>query len=125
MFLAQTTLEAWLESGKADFSGSVVTLKEHHKTYELAPAVRVLSVIAGGTSPLVGKVLPEQRILDAGGELLEDSVVFGEIAFQVAPGYIATQVSGQSAMVGAATLVDGEQKPPTRPPSRAGRRMGD
>jgi hypothetical protein len=91
MFLAQTTLEAWLESGKVEFTGTVVTLKDQNRTYDLVPAVRVTAVLGGkSSSGLIGRVLPEHQIQDAGGELLEDSVVFGDTAYQVVPGYVAT-----------------------------------
>jgi hypothetical protein len=42
-------------------------------------------------SLLVGKVLSEKQILELDGELLGDSVVFGQIAFEVRAGYIATR----------------------------------
>jgi hypothetical protein len=91
MFLAQSTLEAWLESGRVEFTGTVVTLKDQNRTYDLVPAVRVTAVLAGkSSSGLIGRVLPEHQITGAGGELLEDSVVFGDTAYQVVPGYVAT-----------------------------------
>lgn len=92
MFIAQATLEAWLESGKVDFDGAKVTLRPFRRSYDLDPAVRFLSVVGGtGDSMLVGKVLSEKQILELGGELLGDSVVFGQIAFEVRAGYIATR----------------------------------
>lgn len=92
MFVAQTTLEAWLDSGKVEFDGRVVRLKSQGVAFDLESAVRFVSIIDGvEDSNLLGKVLPESRIKDLGGEVLGDSVVFGEIAFQVRPGYIATR----------------------------------
>lgn len=90
MFVAQSTLESWLESGKVDFDGAVVTLTRHQKSYALEPAVQFLSVVDGGEDAgLVGRVLPEGKINELGGELLGDSVIFGDLAFQVRSGYIA------------------------------------
>src|SRR5438094_241780 len=90
MFLPQDTLELWLESGNVDFEGTVVTLKAHKVSYQLEPAVRITNLIAGLVqSNLVGKVLSQRRVAENGGEILEDSVVFGEVAFQVTPGYVA------------------------------------
>src|SRR5437764_13696427 len=92
MFVAQTTLESWLDSGKVDFDGRVVRLKSHEVAFDLESAVRFIAIIDGvQESNLLGKVLPESRIKELGGEVLGDSVVFGEIAFQVRPGYIATR----------------------------------
>ena len=89
MFLAQTTLEAWLDSGKADFDGSTVTLSSHQKSYALQPAVRFEALIEGEGMSLLGKVLTEAQIRQLGGELMEDSVMFGDHAFTVLAGYIA------------------------------------
>lgn len=92
MFIAQPTLEGWLESGKVDFDGSKLMLRPFRRSYDLEPAVRFLSVVDGpADSMLVGKVLAEKQILELGGELLGDSVVFGQIAFEVRAGYIATR----------------------------------
>jgi hypothetical protein len=92
MFIAQATLEAWLESQKVDFDGSKVTLTAFRRSYDLEPAVRFLSIVGGsGDSMLLGKVLSERQILDLEGELLGESVVFGQIAFEVRAGYIATR----------------------------------
>lgn len=94
MFVAQTTLEAWIDSGKAEFDGAIVTLKTHARVYRLEPAVRFESVVDGGATGgdgggLLGKVITERQVGELGGELLEDSVMFGEHAFQVCAGYIA------------------------------------
>src|SRR5690242_11953892 len=94
MFLAQATLEVWIDSGKADFDGSVVTLKKHRRKYALEPAVQFVSAIDGGDPTLIGKVIGEEMIAELGGELLGDSLVFGEHAFQVRSGYIATLNGG-------------------------------
>jgi hypothetical protein len=90
MFVAQSTLESWIDSGKAEFDGELVTLKSHAKVYRLEPAVRFESVVEGTDAPeLLGKVITEKQVGELGGELLEDSVMFGEHAFQVRAGYIA------------------------------------
>lgn len=90
MFVAQTTLESWIDSGKAEFDGRVVTLTSHAKVYRLEAAVRFESVVDGGDGGgLLGKVITEKQVGELGGELMEDSVMFGEHAFQVCAGYIA------------------------------------
>lgn len=95
MFVAQTTLESWLESGKVEFDGAVVTLTRHRKSYALEPAVQFVSVVEGRPeSDLLGKVIPENKISELGGELLGDSVVFGDLAFHVRTGYIASLRQG-------------------------------
>jgi hypothetical protein len=95
MFIAHSTLEAWLETGKVEVSENVAHLKKSGRAYLLDPAVRFLSVVPEGTAPtLIGKVLSERRIVELGGEILGNSVLFGEAAFVVEPGYVGTLRAG-------------------------------
>ena len=98
MFIAQSTLEAWTESGHADVTAETVRLHNARRAYLLEAAVRFLSVVpeSAGTD-LLGKVLTEARILELGGELLGDSVLFGEAAFQVESGFVGTLRDGEGA----------------------------
>lgn len=91
MFIAERTLESWLDSGNVDVDADVVRLKNHGRAYDLEPAVRFLSVVPEGAAPdLIGKVLTTKRIAELGGELMGDSVLFGDAAFEVESGYIGT-----------------------------------
>jgi hypothetical protein len=91
MFIALTTLEAWMDSGQVDMGDRTVTLNKRKCTYDLEPAVRFISVVSGSPAPrLLGRVLTEDRIGELGGELMGDSVILGETAFQVQPGYVGT-----------------------------------
>jgi hypothetical protein len=91
MFIALSTLEAWMDSGNVEMRDNVVVLKKLKRTYLIEPAVRFLSVVSGGDAPkLIGKVLTEQRIIELGGEVMGDSVVIADSAFQVQPGYVGT-----------------------------------
>lgn len=91
MFIAERTLEAWLDSGNVDVKSDMVVLKNHGRAYDLEPAVRFLSVVPEGAAPeLIGKVLTTRRISELGGEVMSDSVLFGEAAFEVESGYVGT-----------------------------------
>lgn len=91
MFIPQPTLEAWLESGNVVLEGTQVRLEHLAKTYDLIPAVRFLRAVPEDAAPeLIGKVLTERRIAELGGELLGQSVVFGDTAFEVDVGFVGT-----------------------------------
>lgn len=91
MFIAERTLEAWLDTGNVDVDAEVVRLNNHGRQYALEPAVRFLSVVPEGAAPdLIGKVLTTKRIAELGGELMGDSVLFGEAAFEIEAGYVGT-----------------------------------
>ncbi len=88
MFIAQSTLESWVDSGRVDVGKDTVRLHNVGRTYRIEPAVRFLATIEGTAAELVGKVLTERRVGELGGELMGDSVIFGDSAFQVEAGYI-------------------------------------
>ena len=95
MFIAQSTLEAWVDSGNVEVDENRVHLKKVRRTYTIEPAVKFLSVVPDDRGlRLIGKVLTEKRILELGGEILGDSVLFGETAFQVVPGYVGMIENG-------------------------------
>jgi hypothetical protein len=90
MFVSQATLEAWLESERADMDGRSVTVRATGERFDLEPAVRFVETIPDpAPSRLLGQVAPERAVVAAGGELLGDSVLFGDAGFTVEPGYIA------------------------------------
>jgi hypothetical protein len=91
MFIAQPTLEIWMDSGNVEMRGDEVVLKKLKRTYVIESAVRFVAVVSGGAAPkLIGKVLTERRIGELGGEIMGDSVIIGDSAFQVQPGFVAT-----------------------------------
>lgn len=99
MFIAQATLEAWVESGQAYLQGASVALGGEDQTYTLEDAVRFRAIISddpvGATSEvqsLIGRVLDRQKLAEFGGECLDDTVLFGDTAFTVELGYIGTRV---------------------------------
>jgi hypothetical protein len=98
MFIAQSTLEAWMDTGHVDVRENLVVLSRLQRAYTLEPAVRFVSVVPdeGAAANLIGKVLTERRIVELGGELLGNSVLFGESAFVVEAGYVGT-LDGASA----------------------------
>ncbi len=50
-----------------------------------------MSVVPQGRgAELIGKVLTDNRIQELGGEIMGDSVLFGESAFEVEAGYVGT-----------------------------------
>jgi hypothetical protein len=104
LFVSQVALEAWAEQRKIDFEGDVMTLAAgdgRGRSYALDPAVLFLKVLNGERDPnqLVAKVKTLSRLKELGAEHLEDSVVLGEVAYQVQPGFLAEdRASGAAAL---------------------------
>ena len=67
MFIAQTTLETWVDAGGVDVGKDTVHLTKVGRTYHLEPAVRFLTSLEGAAKELIGKVLTEKRVGELGG----------------------------------------------------------
>jgi hypothetical protein len=91
-FVSQAALDAWAESGRVELDGSVMTLagRGSGPRYALEPALHFLTVVGADTDPnaLVGKVKREARLREVGGECLGASVVLGDVAYEVEPGFV-------------------------------------
>lgn len=102
LFVSQAMLDAWAEQGKIDFVGNVMTLLQGEgrgRRYALDPAVRFLKVLGSEADPngLLTKVKPVSQLREMGAEQVEGSVILGELAYEVEPGFLAEVSALQAA----------------------------
>src|SRR5512139_3444621 len=102
LFVSQAMLDAWAEQGKIDFVGNVMTLltgEGRGRSYALEPAVRFLKVLGAEADPnaLLTKVKPVSQLREMGAEQVERSVVLGDLAYEVEPGFLAEVSALQAA----------------------------
>jgi hypothetical protein len=99
VFISQGAVDTWVSSDQAELSGSQLSFKGRPGTLELLPASLFKRISAGNTDPhtLVGKVLDEEAILALGGETYMSSVLMGEIAYDIEPGFIGVPAAGTNA----------------------------
>ncbi len=102
LFVSQAMLDAWAEQGKIDFVGNVMTLlngEGRGRRYALEPAVRFLKVLGADADPnaLLTKVKPVSQLREMGAEQVERSVVLGDLAYEVEPGFLAEVSALQAA----------------------------
>ena len=94
LFVSQSLLDIWASQGRVDLDVQSITLlsgEGQGRRYALEPAARFLRVAAGGDDPhqLVARVKTLAQIREMGGDALADSVVLGEVAYHVEPGFLA------------------------------------
>jgi hypothetical protein len=93
LFVSQATLDAWADAGKVDLDGDAMTLAPGGRPlrYALVPAVHFLHVVGADADPhgLVARVKSDAKLRALGGEWLGRSVVLGEVAYEVEPGFLA------------------------------------
>jgi len=130
LFVSQAMLETWAEQGKIDFQGHVMTLlsgEGHGRSYALEPAVRFLKLLGADQDPnaLLAKVKSTRQLRELGAEHLDDSVIVGDVAYEVQPGFLAEVAALQAAAAHAPAAPAPQQpaaaaaSPPAGPPARA------
>ena len=103
-FVSQAAVERWSAEGRADLAGGALVAQGgalHGCRFELEPAVRVLRVAGAGEDPHqhVGRVRPVAPLREGGAELLGDSLVVGEVAYEVEPGFLAVPDAGAARLL--------------------------
>lgn len=89
LFIPQSVLDKWVESGKVTFNDSVLCLLKEQRSYTLTPAVRFMALVAGDDSQqLLTKIRTLQKLEEMGGEHMSDSVIMGDTAYTVQEGFI-------------------------------------
>jgi hypothetical protein len=90
LFLPQTTLEEWALNDKADIKDGKLVVTEEKESYPVTPAVHFLRLVSGSDErKLVSKVKTQEQLQAWGAEVMMDSVLLGEAAYEVASGYMA------------------------------------
>ncbi len=102
LFVSQAMLETWAEQGNIEFQGDVMTLLSgdgHGRSYALEPAVRFLKLLGAEQDPnaLLAKVKSARQLRELGAEHLDDSVIVGDVAYEVQPGFLAEVAALQAA----------------------------
>jgi hypothetical protein len=91
LFLSQSHLDRWLESGQIDMGQGALTVASDKSSYPVVPAVHFKSVVDGQDGPkLVGKVKAVEALRLGGAEISLGAVVLGESAYEVEEGFMVT-----------------------------------
>ncbi len=90
LFIAQSRIDSWSDEGKLTFTGDRLILSELDRSFKIEPASRFLCVVGAEIDPhqLVNKVISDARLAEMGAESLSTSVIYGEVAYDVEPGFL-------------------------------------
>ncbi len=94
VFFPQAALDEWIADDRVDFSGRELVIKAEGRRYDITEGVRVLGEVTGSQDRynLVGKVKERGALEAAGGELFETSLILGENAYEVVPGWLGLPI---------------------------------
>jgi hypothetical protein len=98
IFLSQEALDTWINEGRADIQGDVLVDKTGARRFQLREGVRFLAEVSGGDDEgkLVGAVKDLEQLGAMGGECMSDSVVLGELAYEVQPGFVGRPIAAEA-----------------------------
>lgn len=91
VFFPQAQLDEWGVDGKIELSESSLVLLAEGRRYSITEVVHVVAEVTGAEDPhgLVGKVREKSELEALGAEILETSMILGDHAYDVAPGWAA------------------------------------
>jgi hypothetical protein len=107
VFFPQAALDLWISEGKVDLNGDELTIKAEARRYRILEAARIIAECTGlpDANELVGRVKTRLYLSELGAEILETSMVLGENAYDVVPGFLGAPVgSFEEHITGAARV---------------------
>jgi hypothetical protein len=92
LFVESALVDRWITGGGAELVGGVLRARATGASFSLEEAVHVVAEVAGaGDAPgFVGRVRPVTELVARGAELLDRSMVIGDAAYDVVPGFFVT-----------------------------------
>lgn len=96
VFFPQAVLDLWLSEDSVDLDGTALTLRSEGRKFKLTEALHVTREVTGDAdaNELVGRVKSRAYLLELGAEIMEHSLLLGDNAYDVVPGWLATPVGG-------------------------------
>jgi hypothetical protein len=90
LFIAQQTLDTWVDQDKVEFDHNVMTIKADGRSFKMVEAVRFVKVEGGeeDAAGLLGRVKTNDQLKAMGAERYRDSVLYQDIAYKVQEGFI-------------------------------------
>ena len=95
VFFPQSAVDQWGIDGKIDLVAGELILLADGRRYKVEEAVHVVTEVTGGNDAhqILGKVKPKRALEEVGAELMENSMILGDNAYDVVPGWMGTPTS--------------------------------
>jgi hypothetical protein len=94
LFISQDRMDNWTVEDRIKVDGDVMTLQGDGRAFKIVPAVRFMKVAGGDPDAhgLLGKVKTVEYLLQQGGEHYHDSVILGDVAYDVQNGFMGAPI---------------------------------
>lgn len=89
LFVPQAQLDEWLEAGQVDIDSDGMQVPAEKLKVGLEPAFRFVQLLEGEDGgQLVSRVRTERQLRDMGADACGNSVIVGDVAYEVVPGFL-------------------------------------
>lgn len=102
VFFPQAALDEWIVGGTVELLERELVLLGEARRYQVVEAVRVVREVTGTGDPhdLVGRVKTREHLEQLGAEIVESSLVLGDQAYDVDPGWMGVPIGTFAEHVG-------------------------
>jgi len=107
LFVSGALLDRWVTIGQVELGDGTLKIKPTGDRYTLEEAARVVGEATGTGDPegLVGRVRTLAELSALGAEVLDRSVLIGEFAYDVVPGFVASPAGDSGERIPSARLL--------------------
>jgi hypothetical protein len=97
-FFPQAALDQWVVDERVEVKDGELTVLGPARRYKLAEAIRIVREVAGSADrhDLVGRVKARGKLEQLGAEIIESSMLLGDAAYDVEPGWTGVPVGPSS-----------------------------
>ena len=92
VFFPQACLDQWGIEGKIELTPTELVVLGEGRRYAISEGVRVVVEVTGANDPhgFIGKVKEKAELDAMGAEMLENSMILGDNAYDIVPGWAGT-----------------------------------
>ncbi len=92
VFFPQAALDAWIVTGAVELRGQDLVLKTEARAYRMAEGLRIVAEVSGERDQfdIVGKCKTLAFVKELGAEILHDSMIIDNNAYDIVPGFLCT-----------------------------------
>ncbi len=95
VFFPQACLDQWGIEGKIELTSTELVVLSEGRRYAITEVARIVVEVTGANDPhgFVGKVKEKAELEAMGAEMLENSMILGDNAYDVVPGWAGTPIT--------------------------------
>ena len=92
IFFPHNAIDQWIVDGTIDLTATELILLAEGRRYKVVEAVHVVTEVTGANDShqIIGKVKPKAALDEIGAEIVETSMIIGDNAYDVIPGWMGS-----------------------------------